>query len=109
MELTKQVQPQWHEIEHGGEKVGFLLRPLTAAQKLSLLGMADGLLGDTMMQTIRFGVADWRGITENGAAVAFSDSALAKLFDNGDLHPMLLELAMTISRRSELSEADAKK
>jgi hypothetical protein len=109
MELTKQVQPQWHEIEHGGEKVEFLLRPLTAAQKLSLLGMADGLLGDTMLQTIRFGVADWRGITQNGEPVPFSDKALHSLFENGELHPMLLELAMAISRRSELSDADAKK
>lgn len=109
MELTKQVTPQWRDFTHDGETIGFLLRPLTSVQKVSLLGMADGLLGPTMLQTIKFGVADWRGITDAGVPVPFSEKALERLFEQDSLFPLLLELAMTISKRADLADADAKK
>jgi hypothetical protein len=109
MELAKQIQSVWHDVTVGEETLGFLLHPLTAAQKLSLMAMADGPTGEAMMQTVRYGVRDWHGITKNGEPAPFSQVALEILFRDGEMANTLLELALVIGSRAEITEDDQKK
>mgnify|MGYP001028135057 FL=1 len=114
MELTKKLTPQWVDIEHEGETLGFLCAPLTAEQSLNVrmeYDVASGeMTGTGLMMAVRYAVRDWRGITENGEPVRCSPAALDRLFSRGDASMSLLlqKLGAEIVKRTWLTEAEQK-
>ena len=113
MKLAAKVLPAWVDIEHGGDTVGFELRPLTSAEMASVKFIAQqggASLGEGFIRAAQYAVSDWRGVVDDaGVPVKYSDKGLEALFADATREPMLRQLTNIIYDRSTVSEEQAKK
>ena len=105
MEIIKRMSPEWFEVDHAGEKLGFLLSPLTGAQVINIQQAGAQKMGDALLLAVEYGVQDWRGITEGGESVKVTSARRAAVFADAVL---LSEVGTEIIRRARLSEKEAK-
>ena len=102
MKIIEKIAPAWFDYEGAG----FLCKPLTAADRVAIFGIAqDEDLGHFYSEIVRRAVADWRGFTnEAGEPVEFSPRALDDLFADGTRAPLLMSLGAFILERANVGK-----
>lgn len=108
MQLIKKLAPSWFRPDECDAE--FYIQPMNGLQALEVMGEVTGdedqtrLTGKGLKAALRYGLIDWRGITDDGGQEVKFTRALVN-----DLDPTTLTIiAAEIVNRTRLTEQEEK-